>query len=224
LEQYLPILQNCSLFYGVTKTNIPPLLKAYHATTKHYGEGETVLWAGSTLNSIGIVVSGALRAEKLLRNGNRSLFATLGEGDIFGDILAGSSNQSPVTLTASTPATVLYIPHDYLLKPENMQSEYHPIVLHNLVTTISNKYFAQNKRLELVTMQSLTEKVTAYLLSESERHNSKTFTIPLNREQLAVYLNCERSALSRTLSQMKHAGLINYTKNKFTLIDANKLL
>ena len=223
MEQYLTALQNCSLFYGVTKTTISPLLKAYHATTKHYSENEAVLWAGSTLNSIGIVVSGALRAEKLLRNGNRSLFATLGEGDIFGDILAGSSNQSPVTLTAGTTATVLYIPHDYLLKPENMQSEYHPIVLHNLVTTISDKYFSQNKRLELVTMQSLTEKVTAYLLSESERQNSKTFTIPLNREQLAVYLNCERSALSRTLSRMKQAGLIAYAKNKFTLLSKSSL-
>ncbi|MFR9067525.1 MAG: helix-turn-helix domain-containing protein [Faecalibacterium prausnitzii] len=38
-------------------------------------------------------------------------------------------------------------------------------------------------------------------------HHSLTFTIPFSRIQLADYLNCDRSALSRELSTMQRDGL-----------------
>ena len=38
---------------------------------------------------------------------------------------------------------------------------------------------------------------------------SLTFSIPFSRIQLADYLNCDRSALSRELSTMQKEGLID---------------
>ena len=53
----------------------------------------------------------------------------------------------------------------------------------------------------------------AYLLSEAEVHHSLTFTIPYSRIQLADYLNCDRSALSRELSLMQRDGLLETYKS-----------
>ena len=55
-------------------------------------------------------------------------------------------------------------------------------------------------------MKSLRAKVAAYLLSEAARAHSLTFSIPFSRIQLADYLNCDRSALSRELSTMQKEG------------------
>ncbi|RGC24550.1 helix-turn-helix domain-containing protein [Absiella sp. AM54-8XD] len=42
--------------------------------------------------------------------------------------------------------------------------------------------------------------------------------LPLNRNALSEYLNIERSALSRELSNMKKDGLIDYHLNTFKLL------
>ena len=81
-------------------------------------------------------------------------------------------------------------------------------MLQNLVRTISDKYFLLSRRVDLLLLKSLRAKVCAYLLSEAEVHHSLTFTIPYSRIQLADYLNCDRSALSRELSLMQRDGLL----------------
>ncbi|WP_349814387.1 helix-turn-helix domain-containing protein [Dubosiella newyorkensis] len=42
--------------------------------------------------------------------------------------------------------------------------------------------------------------------------------MPFNREQMASYLNVERSALSKELGKMKKEGLINFHRNRFCLL------
>ena len=61
------------------------------------------------------------------------------------------------------------------------------------------------------------------LLSEAEVHHSLTFTIPYSRIQLADYLNCDRSALSRELSLMQRDGLLETYKSSFKLLEPDAL-
>ena len=46
---------------------------------------------------------------------------------------------------------------------------------------------------------------------------SSTFDIPFNRQQLADYLNLDRSALSKELGKMRDEGLLEFYKNTFKL-------
>ena len=48
---------------------------------------------------------------------------------------------------------------------------------------------------------------------------SSLFTVPYNRQQLADYLNVERSALCNELSKMQKDGLIRYQRNQFQLLE-----
>ena len=57
-----------------------------------------------------------------------------------------------------------------------------------------------------------------YLLRVSCEQQSRTFSIPMNRNEMADYLNIERSALSRELSRMKRDGLIDYHRDSFKLL------
>ena len=65
--------------------------------------------------------------------------------------------------------------------------------------------------------------VAAYLLSEAARAHSLTFSIPFSRIQLADYLNCDRSALSRELSTMQKEGLIDTYRSSFKLLEPDAL-
>ena len=50
-----------------------------------------------------------------------------------------------------------------------------------------------------------------------------TFTIPYSRIQLADYLNCDRSALSRELSLMQRDGLLETYRSSFKLLEPEAL-
>lgn len=57
----------------------------------------------------------------------------------------------------------------------------------------------------------------AYLNSLAQRKHSSEFDIPFDRQQLADYLNVERTALSKELSKMQKEGLIRTRKKHFII-------
>ena len=166
---------------------------------------------------VGIVLSGELEAYRPGPQGARIPITHMEPGGVFGDVLSGSSLASPVTVMASVPCEVLLIPYERLLLSDG--SPAHQQTLRNLVRTISDKYFSLSRRIDLLVLKSLRAKVCAYLLSEAERAGSLTFSIPFSRIQLADYLNCDRSALSRELSQMQRDGLLDTYKSSFKLLE-----
>ena len=177
--------------------------------------------AGEPSRRVGVVLQGELEAWRPAPGGARVPMARVEPGGVFGDVLGGSSLASPVTVLAASPCEVLLIPYEKLLQSDG--SPAHQQVLQNLVRTISDKYFLLSRRVDLLVLKSLRAKVCAYLLNESERAGSLTFSIPFSRVQLADYLNCDRSALSRELSLMQKDGLLDTFKSSFKLLDPDAL-
>ena len=216
MNNYLPLLQTTTLFAGLSAAELSTLLSRLGAGVRSYGKGEALVLAG-----VGIVLSGELEAYRPAPGGVRIPIARVELGGVFGDVLGGSSLSSPVTVLAAAPCEVLLLPYERLLLSDG--SPAHQRVVQNLVRTISDKYFLLSRRIDLLVMKSLRAKVAAYLLSEAARAHSLTFSIPFSRIQLADYLNCDRSALSRELSTMQREGLIDTYRSSFKLLEPDAL-
>ena len=65
--------------------------------------------------------------------------------------------------------------------------------------------------------KTIRGRVMAYLNSVSLRKGNREFDIPFDRQQLADYLNLDRSALSKELGKMRKEGIIQTHKNHFAL-------
>ena len=209
MNNYLPLLQTTTLFAGLSAVELSTLLSRLGGSVRSYGKGEALVLAGEPSRRVGIVLSGELEAYRPA------------PGGVFGDVLGGSSLSSPVTVLAAAPCEVLLLPYERLLLSDG--SPAHQRVVQNLVRTISDKYFSLSRRIDLLVMKSLRAKVAAYLLSEAARAHSLTFSIPFSRIQLADYLNCDRSALSRELSTMQKEGLIDTYRSSFKLLEPDAL-
>ena len=76
-----------------------------------------------------------------------------------------------------------------------------------------------------------TERTTVTLKDGRKRNGSLLYTIlppeqaveQFNRQQLADYLNCDRSALSRELSLMQRDGLLDTYRSSFKLLEPEAL-
>ncbi len=221
MENYLPLLQSTSLFAGIGAEELRTLLGELGASLRSYGRGEALVQAGEPNRRVGIVLSGSIEAFRPAPGGARVPITRMGPGGVFGDVLAGSSLSSPVTVVASAACDVLLFPYEKLLLSDGSPARQQ--VLQNLVRTISDKYFLLSRRVDLLVLKSLRAKVCAYLLSEAEQQGSLTFSIPFSRIQLADYLNCDRSALSRELSLMQRDGLLDTYRSSFKLLEPEAL-
>ena len=221
MENYLPLLQTTSLFAGLEQPALRMLLRDLCAVVRSYGRGETLVQAGHSNRRVGVVLSGTIQAYRPAPGGTHLPITHMEAGGVFGDVLGGSSLDSPVTVVAASSCEVLLFPYERLLLSDG--SAAHQQALQNLVRTISDKYFLLSRRVDLLLLKSLRAKVCAYLLSEAEVHHSLTFTIPYSRIQLADYLNCDRSALSRELSLMQRDGLLETYKSSFKLLEPDAL-
>ena len=221
MENYLPLLQSTSLFAGLEAEALRVLLGEVGAVLRTYNRGETLVLAGQPNRRVGVVLSGAIEAYHSAASGARLPISQMGPGGVFGDGQGFPTLTNPFTVVASAPCEVLLVPYEQLLLSDG--SPAHQRVVQNLVRTISDKYFSLSRRIDLLVMKSLRAKVAAYLLSEAARAHSLTFSIPFSRIQLADYLNCDRSALSRELSLMQRDGLLETYKSSFKLLEPDAL-
>lgn len=204
------------LFRGLSTEQIQDILSSTGHTEKNYAAGEIIVHQGDIVHSIGIITDGQATGKKYTPEGEEILVSTMGGNKIFGDVLSGAQGfASPVTVQAVTACKVMFINYRRLLFSDHPATQ---IILQNMIQNISLKYFAQNRRMDILMLKSVRSKITAYLDWQRSVKKSDSFHIDLDRRLLADFLGVERSALSRELSRMKAAGLIDYRKNWFSIL------
>ena len=94
----------------------------------------------------------------------------------------------------------------------------HKILINNLFQILSKENIELIQKIENVSQKSIREKLLTYLSNEAQKKHSNSFEIQFNRQDLADYLNVDRSAMSFELSKLQKEGLISYNKNHFELL------
>ena len=79
-----------------------------------------------------------------------------------------------------------------------------------------NIYF--HKRISVTSRRSTREKLLAYLSALSAECGKRSFDIPFDRQELADYLEVERSGLSAEISKLRAEGVIECEKSRFKLL------
>lgn len=211
MEQYLEILQKCPLFAGVPEAELPGLLAAAGAQIRRYGTGSVLLQAGETAERFGIVLAGAAQLWKEDYQGNRALLARLEPGEPFAEVFACLGTPLTVTAEAAGETAVLWLPYVSIASRGGQLCE-------NLLRSFAAKNLFLTGRIEHLSKRTLRQKALSYLSEQSLRAGSRSFRIPLNRQELADYLAADRSALSAVLSSLREEGVLTFHKNRFTLL------
>ncbi len=208
---------NCKLFEGLSEREYESLLKCLCPTQQKYAKGEIVVMQGGTLTELGVVVSGTLEARGESSYGDSVIISRLSRGDVIGEALCASGRESPVTVFAAQDCEVMFIAFDRIMSTCSSGCDFHKRLISNLTKIISLQYFILHERISCLMLKSLKNKIMEYLLLCAKKEGKNTFNIPFDRDGLASYLGCDRSALSRELSRLKAKGVIDYYKNTFKI-------
>ncbi len=213
------LLAECPLFDGISPTELNSMLYCLSGRKKTYEKDEYIFLEGDEINYVGIVLSGQIWMIKDDYWGNRAIIARLTRGELFGESFASSSKGVIMeSVIAAERSKVLFIDYKKIVTPCASACGYHSILIRNMLKLIANKSILLTEKMDFITKRTTREKLTAYLSAVAKEQGSNKITIPFDRQGLADFLSVDRSALSRELSRMRDEGIINYKKNKFTLL------
>ena len=82
---------------------------------------------------------------------------------------------------------------------------------------LAEKNIGFHKRIEITSKRTTREKLLTYLAITAKREGKAHFEIPFDRQELADYLEVDRSGLSAEISKMRREGILDSKKNSFTL-------
>ena len=121
-------------------------------------------------------------------------------------------------VVADTPAKlVMGNPDDLLVTREGIASIQHRI-LANLLISQRQLFLSLSNHLVCLSQKNIRDKVLRYLQLCSEKEQAYEFDVPLSREDMAVYLAVDRASLSRSLSELRREGVLEFRKNHFKIL------
>ena len=83
---------------------------------------------------------------------------------------------------------------------------------------LATKTITFHQRIEVTSKRTTREKLLTYLALEAKRTGKSSFEIDFDRQELADYLEVERSGLSAEIGKLKREGIIDNKKNYFKLL------
>lgn len=216
--EYIEDLAQTKLFAGIASVEIPGLIDCIHARRVEYAKGDFIVEEGRNIYDFGIMLSGRGQSIKWDAADRLIIITLLEKGSEIGVMLAASpEHKSPVSVQTQDEVSVLRIPYDRIIARCSKGCPKHERLLRNYIAIVAEKGLMLHERIDCLLKPTVRDKIMTYLLRVSHEQKSRTFSIPMNRNAMADYLNVERSALSRELSHMKRDKLIDYHRNSFRL-------
>lgn len=91
-------------------------------------------------------------------------------------------------------------------------------MIFNLMRVVAQKNLVFHEKIEVTSKRSTREKIMTYLLLQAKKKRSNSFYIPYARQELADFLEVERSGLSAEIGKLCREGVIESKKNYFKLL------
>lgn len=218
MKKYAALLKRTKLFSGVWENDILSMLHCLNVQVREYNKGEYAFRQGEYIRSLMILAVGRLHIQKEDYWGNLNILNEIRPGEMFGEAyIIPNSGTLMNDVVAIEESVVLFFDIDRILTVCPSACPFHTQLIKNIFYTISDKNKSLVQKISYMSQRSTREKLLSYLSDEAERHNSNSFSIPFNRQQLADFLSVDRSAMSNELSKLRNEGMLDFHKNEFTL-------
>ena len=219
MEKFHPVLGSCPLFEGIAKEDLFGMMGCIGGHTLDVFKGQPVFREGEPATHVGMVLSGAVRIERADYYGNRSILAHVGPAELFGETYACAGVSAlPVSVIADEDCRVLLMDCRRITTSCSNACAFHNRIIQNLLRLVAEKNMVYDQKIQITSRRTTREKLMAYLLHEAKLRGSQTITIPYDRQELADYLEVDRSGLSAEISKLRKEGILESEKSKFTLL------
>lgn len=198
------------------------------AVPRSFPAGTRVFHEGDNSDACYIVSAGNFRVTREHSDGRAITLATLGPGEIFGELAMLDGDTRSASAESITDGTLLALPANDVrsLLARN------PEIALKLVAGLVRRLRAANMRLSRQSFQTVPSRV-AGILAQLSREGQESgadgdgemseVTIRMNQTDLAQLAGTSRESVSRFLAELERAGVVRSGRGRVTVLQPNKL-
>ena len=219
MKDFFDILRECPLFDRIGDESLKEMLGCLNAKERSYKKGDVVFAEGDKAKYLGIVLEGSVQLVRVDYYGNRSILANIEPPQLFGEAFACAGLKSlPVDAVAAADTRILLLDAQRIARPCGNACPCHGQTILNLLHIFAKKNLVLHQKIEITSKRSTREKLMTYLLLQAKNAKSHTFTVPYDRQELADYLEVDRSGLSAEISKLRNEKVLECRRSTFTLL------
>ena len=219
MEKFYSILERCPLFDGIRMEDLEAMMGCIGGRRRSVSKGECVLREGDPATHVGMVLSGAVQMVREDYYGNRSIVAHIGPGGLFGESYACAGIEAlPISVVADQDGQVLLMDCRRITTTCSSACAFHNRIIFNLLRLVAGKNLVFDQKIQVTSKRTTREKLMTFLLNQAKLHNAREFAIPYDRQELADYLEVDRSGLSAEISKLRREGVLESERNYFRLL------
>jgi CRP/FNR family transcriptional regulator len=192
--------------------------RAFPAATRVFHEGDHS-------DACYIVRSGSFRVTREHSDGRAITLATLGPGDIFGELAMLDGEVRSASVEALVDGELLALPASEV---RSLLSR-HPDITVKLIAALVRRLRTANERISRQSFQTVPSRVAGVLsqlvAEESPQSSAEPgeVTIRMNQADLAQLAGTSRESVSRFLADLERAGIVRPGRGRVTVLDPSKL-
>ncbi len=200
---------------GITAKEWQDMQEAGCLREAFFRKNEVIFRMGEMIHEIGMIIQGNAYIQTVDPLGNLSILSDVGEGEVFGETYAFCEEPLMVEVVSAKDTSLLFLDVEALKRGD---LSWEKKIKENMLQISLRKNLLLSQRIFCTTPKTIRERVLTFLTAQSVRQKTKNIQIPFNRQQMADYLNLDRSALSKELGKMKKEGILDFHKNTFRLL------
>jgi CRP/FNR family transcriptional regulator len=220
-QSVVELLKSASLFADLEGAELERF--SHVAVPRSFPAGTRVFHEGDNSDACYIVKEGSFRVTREHSDGRAITLATLGPGEIFGELAMLDGDKRSASAEALTDGELLALPAGDV----RALLARHPEIALKLVAGLVRRLRAANVRLSRQSFQTVPSRV-AGILSQLSREAQddgveEEVTIRMNQTDLAQLAGTSRESVSRFLAELERAGVVRSGRGRVTVLEPPKL-
>lgn len=207
-----PVLATALLQDGLLPSRCGAATEPRGGMRRTYAPDEEVFAEGDRAGTFYKVVSGVVRTYKLLSDGRRQIDAFHLPGDIFGVESGGEHRFSAEAVTATRLAV-------HRRDPSALAGD-DGLLAQDVVAAMMRSLERAQDHMVLLGRKSAKERIATFLLGLSQRvaGGGAAVELPMSRTDMADHLGLTVESVSRAVTQLERAGLIELPPNRRSVV------
>lgn len=221
-ESVVGLLRSVPLFTELEEDELERVSRV--AVPRSYPAATRVFHEGDHSDACYIVRSGTFRVTRGHPDGRAITLATLGEGDIVGELAMLDGEVRSASLeTLGGEGELLALP------ASDMRAllERNPEITVKMVAALTRRLRATNERISRQSFQTVPSRVAGVLSQlvseEAPDGSTREVTIRMNQADLAQLAGTSRESVSRFLADLERSGVVRAGRGQVTVLEPAKL-
>jgi len=219
MNEKASIISAIPIFKGLQEGQLSALAEI--AVEKDFSKGQIIFLEGDKGKGFFVVYLGIVKIYKISSEGKEKILRLVKPYDIFGPVPLFSGETYPASADAMKPTKALFFPRNVFI---NLIKK-NPDIALNMLDALSDRLRQFTIQVEDLSLKEIPSRLAAYFLHVSkEESRNDVFTLEISKGQLASLLGTIPETLSRVLSRMREAEIIEDEGKKIKILDIESLI